>query len=456
MNKFKIFILLCLLLIVPSVDAASASISVSTSSTTVGGSGTAVLTVSGDGKHIGQIYGTFTCGGLGNVDLTYVESNNPATSKSYTISWKGNTAGTYTCNVSGLQVGILEQPESGLMSVSASAKTITVKSATSGNSSSGSSGGSSSGGSSSSNYSGNSSGGSSSNKKIYSSDNTLSSLSIEGYDLEPKFSKDTTEYKLEVDESVEKVKVKASANDEEAEVKGAGEVSLSSGENTIEIKVIAENGNEKVYKIIINVVDKNPIEVTVDKKKYTVVKKNNDLLDKLEKFEETSIKINNQDVTAYTNKNSKLTLVILKDDKGEYNYFVFNSKKNSYELYREIKYNGITLFYNNMDNKLLPKGYKKYSFKYGELKLDGYKYNKKSDFYIFYAMNIDNGNLSLYTYDEKEKTIQRYNSDENNYLTASLSSILGKYKIVSYVSTGIVCTMLVIGVIMLIKKRKMM
>ena len=71
-------------------------------------------------------------------------------------------------------------------------------------------------------------------------------------------------------------------------------------------------------------------------------------------------------------------------------------------------------------------------------------------------MNIDNGNLSLYTYDEKEKTIQRYNSDENNYLTASLSSILGKYKIVSYVSTGIVCTMLVIGVIMLIKKRKMM
>ena len=321
-------------------------------------------------------------------------------------------------------------------------------------SSGGNSGGSSNSGSSSN--SGASTGGSSSEKKTYSSNNDLSSLSIEGYDLEPKFSKDTLEYKLEVDETVDKINIKASASDDEAEVKGTGEVNLSSGENIIEVKVIAENGNEKVYKIIINVVDKNPIEVTVDKKKYTVVKKNNDLLDKLEKFEETSIKINNQYVTAYTNKNSKLTLVILKDDKGEYNYFVFNSKKNSYELYREIKYNGITLFYNNMDNKLLPKGYKKYSFKYGELKLDGYKYNKKSDFYIFYAMNIDNGNLSLYTYDEKEKTIQRYNSDENNYLTASLSSILGKYKIVSYISTGIVCTMLVIGGIMLIKKRKMM
>ena len=321
---------------------------------------------------------------------------------------------------------------------------------------SGSSGGSSGGSSSGSSGGSNSSGGSSSEKKNYSSDNNLTSLSVEGFDIDPKFSKDTLEYKLEVDEKVEKVNVKASASDDKAEIKGTGEISLSSGENIIEVKVIAENGNEKVYKITINVVDKNPIEVTVDKKKYTIAKKNNDLLDKLEKYEETKIKINDQDVIAYTNKKSNLTLVILKDDKGKYNYFVYDSKKNTYELYREIKYNDITLYYKDMDTKLLPNGYKKYSFKYGDVNYDGYKYNKKSDFYVFYAMNIDNGKLSLYTYDEKEKTIQRYNADENNYLTASLSGILGKYKLISYISIGAVVVMLVIGGILFIKKRKMM
>ena len=321
---------------------------------------------------------------------------------------------------------------------------------------SGSSGGSSGGSSSGSSGGSNSSGGSSSEKKNYSSDNNLTSLSVEGFDIDPKFSKDTLEYKLEVDEKVEKVNVKASASDDKAEIKGTGEISLSSGENIIEVKVIAENGNEKVYKITINVVDKNPIEVTVDKKKYTIVKKNNDLLDKLEKYEETKIKIDDQDVIAYTNKKSNLTLVILKDDKGKYNYFVYDSKKNTYELYREIKYNDITLYYKDMDTKLLPNGYKKYSFKYGDVNYDGYKYNKKSDFYVFYAMNIDNGKLSLYTYDEKEKTIQRYNADENSYLTASLSGILGKYKLISYISIGAVAIMLVIGGILFIKKRKMM
>ena len=46
------------------------------------------------------------------------------------------------------------------------------------------------------------------------------------------------------------------------------------GTNAFEIVVKAQNGAEKVYKLTVNVIDENPIEVTIDNKKYTVVRKN--------------------------------------------------------------------------------------------------------------------------------------------------------------------------------------
>ena len=39
-------------------------------------------------------------------------------------------------------------------------------------------------------------------------------------------------------------------------------------ENTIEIKVTAENGNEKIYKLLVTVKDKNPITVKIDEKNF--------------------------------------------------------------------------------------------------------------------------------------------------------------------------------------------
>ena len=151
-------------------------------------------------------------------------------------------------------------------------------------------------------------------KKEYSSDNTLSSLSIDGYEITPKFNKDTLEYKLEVDEDVEKITIKGKTTDDKAEISGIGEKALTEGENKIEVKVTAENGNEKIYKIIVTVKDKNPITVTIDNKKYTIVKKNKDAIKKLDHYEEEKIKINNQEVISYINKVTKTRLVILPTD----------------------------------------------------------------------------------------------------------------------------------------------
>ena len=177
-----------------------------------------------------------------------------------------------------------------------------------------------------------STGGTTADKKEYSNNNNLSKLEVEGHSIIPEFNKDVTEYKLTVDQKVEKINIIAKTEHDKARVSGAGEVNLSLGENTIEVKVTAENGNEKVYKIIVSVEDLNPIKINIDEYEYTVVRKNNDLIEKLEHYEESNVKINDQDVVSYVNSKTKTTLVLLKDKDNKINYYIYDAKNNKYEL----------------------------------------------------------------------------------------------------------------------------
>lgn len=83
-----------------------------------------------------------------------------------------------------------------------------------------------------------------------SSDNYLKSLSIEGYDLYPKFNKQNENYTIYVnDDSINSFNVTAELDNENAKAEGIGEVNLNPGEDKININVTAENGNLKVYSI---------------------------------------------------------------------------------------------------------------------------------------------------------------------------------------------------------------
>lgn len=83
-----------------------------------------------------------------------------------------------------------------------------------------------------------------------SSDNYLKSLSIEGYELYPKFSRQNETYTIYVKEdNVNTFNVLAEADNENAKIEGIGNVSVSQEERIINIKVTAENGDLKVYTI---------------------------------------------------------------------------------------------------------------------------------------------------------------------------------------------------------------
>ncbi len=83
----------------------------------------------------------------------------------------------------------------------------------------------------------------------------LSSLTVEQYKLEPDFSPDITEYSLTVGRDVENLVIEAVATDENATVEITGNNGLLLGENTVNIKVTAEDGTVRTYKINVTKVE---------------------------------------------------------------------------------------------------------------------------------------------------------------------------------------------------------
>ncbi|MBR1765295.1 MAG: cadherin-like beta sandwich domain-containing protein [Ruminococcus sp.] len=84
-----------------------------------------------------------------------------------------------------------------------------------------------------------------------SNNNLLSSLTVSGCTLSPSFDKYTQSYTATVDGSVSSVKVTAKALGSGAKISGTGNVSLSDGKNTLNIKVTSTSGDVRTYKVVI-------------------------------------------------------------------------------------------------------------------------------------------------------------------------------------------------------------
>lgn len=253
-----------------------------------------------------------------------------------------------------------------------------------------------------------------------SSNNFLTSLTVDGLKLNETFDKETLEYTLTVPAETEKIKINAQVSDSSAKVTGTGEVKVSTGLNKLEIIVTAENGSKRTYKLNATVEELKPIKVTVDNKEYTVIRKRKELPKISEYFEEKEVTIDNENIEGYYNDKLKYTLVGLKDSKGNIDYYIY--KNNKYTLYKEYSFNGMVL---QVLDKELEDGYKKVNFIYNDDKINSYQEVKLdiikntfalenndiagNQFYLFYAINVETGKENLYQYDALEKTVQRYN-----------------------------------------------
>lgn len=255
----------------------------------------------------------------------------------------------------------------------------------------------------------------------YSKNNNLSSLGVDGYNLNETFNKDTLEYTVTVPSDVEKVNLTGKVEDSKASVTGLGEKEVSEGENKFDIVVTAENGSQKIYTLKVNVQDDNPIEVTIDGLKYTVVKRGSTLTAP-STFEASTQRINDIEVPAFKSNITGFTLVGLKSADGETNLYIYNEEQNTYTLYRELKTEGILLFPKTAST--IPEYYKKVKITINNEEIEAYQYDGVEDYYLVYGLNIETGAEGFYQYDIVNNTITRYNDKIINELTKKNENFL--------------------------------
>lgn len=249
-----------------------------------------------------------------------------------------------------------------------------------------------------------------------STNNLLSGLKVDGVELTPAFDKSVLEYSVELEAGIEKITIAATAEDAKATITGAGEVPVTEGENRLEVKVRAENGDEKIYVIKALVKEFDPIEVFIGNDRYTVIRKKG-VFEAPKNYVETTVLINDVEVPAFKNEITKLTLVGLKSETGETGLFVYNETKDSYAPYKELSLNGISIYPFKPGKSIkIPDGYEEFILKIGEEEFTAYRINKSTKFSLLYGMNLENGKEGFYLYDSVDGTLQRYYDDESLYL----------------------------------------
>lgn len=239
----------------------------------------------------------------------------------------------------------------------------------------------------------------------YSSNNNLSSLSINGFTLSPAFNKNTLSYSLEVENDVRQIVVNCSKEDKYSYVSGCDKKTLEEGLNKIDVKVTAQNGSSKTYTINVTVKELEPIVVNVNNEEFTVVRKKENITLPNSNFEESIITIEEKEVPSFVNNKTNTTLVGLKDKDGEISLYSY--KDGTYKKYVELKSSNLIITEAQLEN--VPYGYKEVKININDIEVSAYEEESTKQFYLLKGTNIETGEENVYQYDTKEKTLQLYN-----------------------------------------------
>jgi len=434
-KKILIFVyfITCFLIGSNCCYATSASIKSSSVSLVKGNNVTITYTINSDSPLV-SIEGTLKCSGAGintGIDLRFDDSSNSLYSKSYTLTVKPTTAGSMSCFSEGVR--LTEMAKDNWQNISNKQIGITINNPVV------------------------------IPPKQYSSNNNLSNLVVEGYTLDKNFDKDVLEYNVEMPNGVEKITISASTADDKAKVSGIGEKAVVEGNNKIEIKVTAENGNVKTYVINAKVKELDPIAVKIENKEYTIVRKEG-TIDPIEGYEKSKITIGEDEVLSYYSETTKFDLVILKDGDGKEDYYIYKDGK--YNLYKEYNFSGVKLYLINeekpdnfIDSELTINNEKIKAYQF-DLNNDNYTYaldennaSSINNYYLVHAMNVNTGNINYYLIDKLENTAIRYDKELSNMFLSLKGN--DNYKIYFFVTIGILGMILIIcGISQIVSDKK--
>ncbi len=422
--KLLIFTLITLIITPTLVNAASGTIKVTGTSTAVVNNKVTITVTLSSNSAIGswdmilnydksflQLTSSSADSG-GNRMLGVTPSANGVKSKSYTFAFKALKKGTTNISVNSYEIYALDGSSMTMTTSSKSLKIMTQEEL----------------------------------EATYSKDNNLKELSVDKYELDKEFNKDTLEYTVNVPTGTTSVAINAIVNDNTATVSGTGEIEVTEGLNTLPVVVTAQNGDQKTYTIIVNVEDQNPINVVLNNKKYIVVK-NSILLEAPPTFVDTIITINEFEIPAFINRTANITLVGLKDTYG--NIILSEYKNNEYSVFNEVSLNDLLLIPVSFDEEL---DLIKTTVTINDEKVDAYKYSENTDLVIINAQNLNDGKNSLYLYDPLTKTATRYDStyiDEANNTIENYT-----YIILAFGGASILMLIIIFSLLHSLKKKQ--
>ena len=278
----------------------------------------------------------------------------------------------------------------------------------------------------------------------YSSDNNLKSLSIDGFEISPKFDQKSLEYTSLVTADTTKIKINGEVNDKKAKVSGLGEFDVKEGLNEFNVVVTAENGTSKTYVVKVTVPEKDPIVNKFKNGEFNILRKLPENLPT--NFVASTIKFNEEEVACLKNDTLNLTLLYLRDSNNKEGFYIYDEVNNEVSFYNEVGSNDFKIYLTNKEINI--KNLIKEEITINDEKVFGYRLTKDSNNYVISGTNISTGKNELYLYDSVNKIISLFSQKDFENLNNS-------NKLYMYVSIGLgICVVILLLALILINNSK--
>lgn len=427
-----------------TASAASASISFSKSEINPGDQVTATITVNGsnmtgsdldityDQSILDYVTGADN-GGSGLVEIVD-EKMDELTTKSYTITFIARKAGSVNVSVSGYVSDGLPPQDAPITA----SKALSVV------------------------------------DKALSDNANLKSLTLTAGTLSPKFSPNTTQYTVNVQNSVTECKFYVVTEDSSATVDVKGSATLKVGTNTRTIVVTAPSGATKSYVItIIRSESENeepvssdettseetddtpqPIEATVNNQNY-IVETDISAFKMISGFTSVKTEFKGQEISVAVDDSEEYKIFYLKQAQGEeYILCTYNEETDTFE---ELKYllfnNKVFIIVDIPQNHALPEEYYLTNITVDGVDFKCFTINDTNGIDFYYVYCFVDGHHSFYRYDRRENSFQRFpelkmtvsddnSSSINNSTTAN--GILARFNSLSSNAKIVVIALIVI------------
>ena len=237
--------------------------------------------------------------------------------------------------------------------------------------------------------------------------NTLASLTVSAGELSPAFDGNNTNYEVNVDAKVTSITIDAKATDAKASVSGTGEHALQVGANTLQVVCKAENGSTKTYTITVNVDETPQVYLKLNKQKLGVVRNVKDL-GIPESFEATTIKIEENEITAYHSNNMNKTILYLVNEKGEKNFYLYDEKEGVTSIFIPVTVLGRNVYIIDVKKDDVKVDHTKFNkIQIDNNTFDGWTFTNDKNYSLIMVMN-QKGEKVIYQYEATENTLQLY------------------------------------------------